>query len=453
MQGGLREAPWAKVGGEKQMKRQTTEQQCLELKVERWALERLIPFANNARTHSDAQIAEIASSIAAFGFVNPILVGPDRVIIAGHARVLAARRLDLIEVPVIVLDHLSPSQRRALVIADNRLALNAGWDEEMLALELAALREEDFNLDLLGFEDDELARLLDGDDPSAGLTDEDAVPDVPATPISKPMDLWIMGDHKLLVGDATDHDDVARLMSGEAADLSFTDPPYNVDYEGYTEDRLKIQGDRMSDADFKKFLEATFRACRTAVKPGASLYVCHSSSWQREFQNALEAAGFEVRCQIIWAKNTFAWGFGRYKFQHEPMFYCHVAGQKDPWYGDKSQSTLWEEKKPAANRLHPTAKPVELIERALVNSSKAGDVVLDLFGGSGSTMIGCERRGRRARLMEIDPKYADVIARRYQEYSGKLATLEGDDRTFDEVSRHRRLSDPSLLAFEKGEMQ
>jgi DNA modification methylase len=242
----------------------------------------------------------------------------------------------------------------------------------------------------------------------------------------------------LLVGDATGQADIARLMAGEAADLIFTDPPYNVDYAGYTDEKLKIQGDRMSATEFKQFLEASFRSCRTAVKPGASLYVCHSSSWQREFQNALEAAGFEVRCQIIWAKNTFAWGFGRYKFQHEPLFYCHVAGQKDPWYGDKSQSTLWEEKKPAANRIHPTAKPVELIERALLNSSNAGDVVADLFGGSGSTLIACERQKRKARLMEIDPKYADVIVRRFQDYTGKQAILEGDGRTFDEIAQERR---------------
>ena len=226
-------------------------------------------------------------------------------------------------------------------------------------------------------------------------------------------------------------------MAGAPADLVFTDPPYNVDYEGYTEERLKIKGDRMSDADFKKFLEAVFRSYRKLVKPGASMYVCHSSSWQREFENALESAGFEVRCQLIWAKNTFAWGFGRYKFQHEPMFYCHVAGEKDPWYGDKSQSTLWQEKKPAANRIHPTAKPVELVERALLNSSKSGDIVADLFGGSGSTLIGCERRGRHARLMEIDPKYADCIVRRYQEYTGKQAVLDGDTRTFKEIALER----------------
>jgi DNA modification methylase len=193
----------------------------------------------------------------------------------------------------------------------------------------------------------------------------------------------------------------------------------------------------MSPEQFGQFLRSSFASIRAVVKPGASLYVCHSSSYQREFQNALEAAGFEVRCQIIWAKNTFAWGFGRYKFQHEPIFYCHVAGEKDPWYGDKTQSTLWNEKKPAANRIHPTAKPVELVERALLNSSKAGDIVVDLFGGSGSTLIGCERRGRKARIMEIDPRYADCIVRRYQEYTGKQAVLDGDGRTFDEVALER----------------
>src|SRR5580692_6680541 len=186
------------------------------------------------------------------------------------------------------------------------------------------------------------------------------------------------------------------------------------------------------------FLLAAFCGYRLIVNPGASMYVGHSSSRQCEFQNAMESAGFEARCQIIWAKNTFAWGFGRYKFQHEPIFYAHVAGQKDTWYGDKSQSTLWEEKKPAANRIHPTAKPVELVERALINSSKAGDIVCDFFGGSGSTLIGCERRNRKARLMEIDPKYADCIVRRYQEYAGKQATLDGDGRTFEEIAQERQ---------------
>jgi len=407
-------------------------------RVEHWPLDKLIPYASNPRTHSEAQVAQIASSIAAFGFNNPILVDTNAGIIAGHGRLLAARKLQLAEVPVIVLDHLTETQKRAYILADNQLALNAGWDDELLRIELASLQDEDFNVNLIGFEDEELARLLSAQDAAEGLTDEDAVPELLQTPVPEVGDLWILGSHTLLVGDATDYAAVAKLMAGAAADLVFTDPPYNVDYEGYTEEHLKIKGDRMSDADFKQFLESAFRSCRTAVKPGASLYVCHSSSWQREFQDSLEAAGFEVRCQIIWAKNTFAWGFGRYKFQHEPLFYAHVAGEKDPWYGDKSQSTLWQENKPAANRIHPTAKPVELIERALLNSSKAGDIVADFFGGSGSTLIACERRRRKARLMEIDPKYADCIIRRYQEYTGKPAVLDGDGRSFHEVAQERR---------------
>jgi DNA modification methylase len=411
--------------------------QAMARHIELWLLDKLIPYSKNPRTHSDAQIAQIAASIRAFGFNSPILVDSKAGIIAGRGRLLAARQLQLKEVPVIVLNHLTETQKRAYIIADNQLALNAGWDEELLQLELAALQGEDFNINLIGFEDERLAQLLADQEAAEGLTDEDAAPELPQSPVSVPADLWVLGNHKLLVGDATVAADVQRLMGGDSADCVFSDPPYNTDYEGYTEDRLKIQNDQMTANQFKRFLRDSFRSFRSAVKPGASLYVCHSSSWQREFQNALEMAGFEVRCQIIWAKNTFAWGFSRYKFQHEPIFYCHVRGQKDPWYGDKSQSTLWAQNKPAANRLHPTMKPVELIERALANSSKAGDVVVDLFGGSGSTLIACERRGRKASLMELDPKYADVIVRRWQEYTGKQVLLEGDGRSFDEITRER----------------
>jgi DNA modification methylase len=411
----------------------------IDIQVERWPISRLIPRVTNPRTHTPEQVAQIAASMKEWGWTNPILVGADNDVLAGHARLLAARELGMTEVPVIQLGHLTETQRRALVIADNQLAVTgAGWDEDTLRLELAALHEESFDLALVGFDDAELARLLAEQDATEGLTDEDAVPELPQTAISLSGDLWNLASHKLLVGDSTDRSQVARLMAGQAADLLFIDTPYNVAYEGYTEEHLTMLGDRMSDADFNKFLEAAFRSCRAVAKPGASMYVCHPSSWQREFQNALETAGFEVRCQIIWAKNTFAWGFGRYKFQHEPLFYCHVAGEKDPWYGDKSQSTLWEEKKPAANRIHPTAKPVELIERALHNSSKAGDLVADLFGGSGSALIACERLNRNSRLMEIDPRYADCICRRYQEYTGKPVVLDGDGRTFDEIAQERR---------------
>jgi DNA modification methylase len=302
---------------------------------------------------------------------------------------------------------------------------------------LSELKDLDFDLSLTGFDLSEIDSYMASGVATEGLTDEDAVPEVAEHAISVPGDLWVLGNHRLLCGDATVTADVQHLMGDAAADCVFTDPPYNVDYEGYTEEKLTIKGDRMSDTAFRQFLETAFRSYRGFVKPAASLYVCHPSSWQREFQNALESAGFNVRCQIIWGKNTFAWGFGRYKFQHEPIFYAHVAGQKDPWYGDKSQSTLWQEKKPAANRLHPTMKPVELVERALRNSSKAGDIVVDLFGGSGSTLIGCERSGRHGRLMELDPKYADVIVRRWQEYTGKPAVLGADGRPFAEISLER----------------
>jgi DNA modification methylase len=409
----------------------------LAQRIELWPLDRLIPYARNARTHSDAQIAQIAASIVEFGFNAPILVASDAGIVAGHGRLLAARKLHLEQVPVVILDHLTEIQRRAYILADNKLADNAGWDEEMLKLELQALELDGFDLEVVGFSDEELAELLGEPEVVSGQTDEDHVPAVLDDAVSVRGDKWALGDHRVVCGDATVPADVEQLMSSDAADLVFTDPPYNVDYEGYTRDKLTIQGDRMKPEEFNRLLRDSFASYNAVVKPGASLYVCHASSVQREFQNAMEAAGFVVRCQIIWAKNTFAWGFGRYKFQHEPIFYCHVSGQSDAWYGDKSQSTLWQEKKPVANRLHPTMKPVELIERALLNSSKAGDIVVDLFGGSGSTLIACERRGRKSRLMEIDPKYADCICRRWQDYSGKQAVLEADGRTFEQVAQER----------------
>jgi DNA modification methylase len=318
------------------------------------------------------------------------------------------------------------------------LALNAGWDEELLRLELEELRADDFDLDLLGFEPEELQDLWAGQDVLAeGLSNEDAAPEPQERVVTLPGDLWLLDRHHLLCGDTTHRGDVEQLMSRERADLMFSDSPYNVDYEGYTEDHLKIQNDRMSAEQFRTFLGAAFASYHAVAKPHASLYVCHPSRWQREFQQALEAAGFAIRCQIVWAKNTFAWGFGRYKFQHEPLFYCHLAGESDVWYGDQSQSTLWQENKPAANRLHPTMKPVELIERAVVNSSRKGDRVVDLFGGSGSTLIACERTRRVAYLMEIDPRYCDVIVRRWQEFTGKKALLDGTDRSFDAVAGER----------------
>jgi DNA modification methylase len=411
--------------------------------VQTWPIDKLIFYSRNPRKN-DAAVDRMCGSIREFGIKIPVLARSDGEVVDGHLRLKAARKLgswpggDTTAIPVILCDEWTPAQVKAFRLMVNRSVSWADWDEDLLAIELQELSASDFDLSLTGFDDDELARLLASEEATAGLTDEDAAPELPGTAISVAGDLWLLGPHALLVGDATNAQDVARLMNGRAADLVFTDPPYNVDYEGYTEDRLTLKGDRMTAEQYCQFLTTTFGNYRRIAKPGVSLYICHPSSWQREFQNALEGAGFEVRSQIIWAKNTFAWGFGRYKFQHEPIFYCHVAGQSDAWYGDKSQSTLWQENKPAANRLHPTMKPVGLVERALVNSSKAGDICGDFCAGAGSTLIACERRGRMAWLIEIDPRYAQVIIVRWQQYSGKCATLDGDGRTFDEVAQQRR---------------
>jgi DNA modification methylase len=400
------------------------------MKVEIWPLERLIPYARNPRQIPQVAIDKVAASIQEFGFRQPIVVDTEGVIVVGHVRRLAAQKLGLTNIPVNVATGLTAAQVNAYRLADNRTNEEATWDTEALALELANLKVDEFDLDLTGFNLDEIQELLAEN--TVGFTDDDEAPAVPEVAVTEPGDLWILGNHRLLCGDSTSIEQVERLMNGQKADLVFTDPPYNVDYEGYTEEKLKIQGDKMTPEQFQEFLASVFSSYQWALKPGGSLYVCHPSSWQREFQEALECSDFAVRCQVIWAKNTFAWGFGRYKFQHEPIFYCHRRGQSDPWYGDKSQSTLWQEKKPSANRLHPTMKPVELIERALVNSSQAGDLVVDLFGGSGSTLIACEKMGRSSRLMELDPKYCDVIVKRWQDFVGKAAHLEGG-RTFAEL--------------------
>jgi DNA modification methylase len=402
-------------------------------RVEHWPLERLIPYARNPRKN-DAAVDRMVTSIREFGFKIPVLARSNGDVVDGHLRLKAAKKLGITEVPVILCDEWTLAQVKAFRLMVNRSVAWAAWDEELLGLELSDLKDLAFDLDLTGFDVAEIDALL------AASTNDDGADDAPPLPdeaVSQPGDLWLCGRHRVLCGDATVNEHVERLLNGASADMVFTDPPYNVDYEGYTEDKLTLKGDRMSKQQFTTFLDSTFRSYKCAMKGGASMYVCHPSSWQREFQSALEDAGFGVRCQIIWAKNTFAWGFGRYKYQHEPLFYCHMEGQSDPWYGDKSQSTLWQEKKPSANRLHPTMKPVELIERALLNSSKRGDTVLDLFGGSGSTLIGCERLGRCARLIKLDPRYVDVVVLRWQQLTGKQATDESG-RKFDDIAAERK---------------
>ncbi len=404
-------------------------------KIERWPTAKLVPYARNARTHSDAQVAQIAASIAEFGFTNPILAGSDGVIVAGHGRLAAAQKLGLGVVPVVVLDHLTPTQRRALVIADNRIAENAGWDEELLRVELEGLQDEGFDLDLTGFDADALAELLAGDEPvNEGQTDEDAVPEVGETPISRPGDVWQLGPHRLLCGDATVAASYEMLLGNEAVDMVFTDPPYNVNYANSAKDKLRgkdraILNDNLGDG-FYDFLLAALTPmiahCRGAI------YVAMSSSELDTLQSAFRAAGGHWSTFIIWAKNTFTLGRADYQRQYEPILYGWPEGGERHWCGDRDQGDVWQIKKPQKNDLHPTMKPVELVERALRNSSRPGSVVLDPFGGSGTTLIAAEKSGRVARLIELDPKYADVIVRRWQDWSGKQATREVDGLPFDD---------------------
>ena len=404
-------------------------------KIEQWPTAKLLPYARNARTHSDDQVAQIAASIAEFGFTNPILAGSDGVIVAGHGRLAAAQKLGLAVVPVVVLDHLSATQRRALVIADNRIAENAGWDDAMLRIEIASLQDDDFDVSLTGFDADALAELMAGDEPDAeGETDDDAVPEVSETPVSRPGDVWLLGGHRLLCGDSTVAESYDRLLEGEQVDMVFTDPPYNVNYANSAKDKMRgkdraILNDNLGDGFYDFLLAAltpTIAHCRGGI------YVAMSSSELDVLQAAFRAAGGKWSTFIIWAKNTFTLGRADYQRQYEPILYGWPEGAQRHWCGDRDQGDVWNIKKPQKNDLHPTMKPVELVERAIRNSCRPGNVVLDPFGGSGTTLIAAEKSGRLARLIELDPKYADVIVRRWQEWTGKQATRESDGALFDD---------------------
>jgi DNA modification methylase len=398
----------------------------------------LIPYARNPRTHTDVQVAQIAASIREFGWTNPVLVDGENGIIAGHGRVLAARKLGLGRVPVIELAHMSEAQKRAYVLADNQLALNAGWDEALLRLELADLSELGFDLGLIGFADGELERLLAGDG-RTGLTEDDDAPALPEQAITRPGDVWVLGEHRLLCGDATVLADVERVLDGQLADMTFTDPPYNVDYGASAKDKLRGNERKILNDDLGSGFEAFLHdACANilAVTKGA-VYVCMSSSELHTLQRAFTAAGGKWSTFVIWAKHTFTLGRSDYQRQYEPILYGWPEGHDRYWCGARDQGDVWFVDKPARNDLHPTMKPVALVERAVRNSSKTRDIVLDPFGGSGSTLIACEKAGRGARLVELDPKYCDVVVQRWQDWTGTLATLYGDGRSFEEIAAGR----------------
>ena len=383
----------------------------------------LIPYARNSRTHSEEQVTQIAASIREFGFTNPILIDSNGTIIAGHGRVMAAKKVGLSEVPCIRLGHLSQSQIRAYVIADNKLALNAGWDDEMLKSELLTLQEEGFNTDLTGFSDDELNALLSVETVE-GETDPDEVPEAPPEPITKLGDLWILGNHRLLCGDSTSIDSVNRLMDGDQSNLLLTDPPYNVAYEGKTSDSLTIQNDSMNNELFAQFLRDVYTTANTTMKDGAVFYIWHAPSEVYNFSKAAFEVGWKIRQCLIWNKNSLVMGRQDFHWKHEPCLYGWKDGAAHYWGSDRCQTTVLNFNRPSRNGEHPTMKPVELFEYQIKNSSKPNDVVLDLFGGSGTTAIACEKTGRKARLMELDPKYCDVIVKRWEDFTGKKAQLQ-----------------------------
>jgi len=394
----------------------------------------LIPYARNARTHSPAQVALIAGSIREYGFTNPVLVDGANGIIAGHGRVLAARQLGLASVPVIELGHLTDAQKRAYILADNQLALQAGWDRDLLALELGDLRDLEVDLASLGFEAGDLDALLRGagSDPR-----EDEVPPVPETPVSRPGDLWQLGSHRLICGDATDADTVARVLGGVTPHLMVTDPPYGVSYDPGWRNRAgasetKRTGKIMND-DRADWREAW------ALFPGDVAYVWHGALHATTVAHSLVASGFDVRSQIIWAKERLVLSRGDYHWQHEPCWYAVRKKATGHWNGDRKQTTLWQipSRDQDAATIHGTQKPIECMRRPMLNNSSPGQAVYEPFSGSGTSIIAAETTGRACLAMELDPAYVDVAVQRWQTFTGKEVTLQGSGHTFAEVAAER----------------
>ena len=395
-------------------------------KLEWRSVSTLIPYARNSRTHSDEQIAQIEASIKEFGWTNPILIDGDNGIIAGHGRLSAARKLGHEEVPVIELKDLTETQRKAYIIADNRLALNAGWDNEMLTIELNELLADNFALDILGFDPKELAALLEPD-VVEGLTDEDAVPDIPDEPKTKLGDIYQLGNHRLMCGDSTSIDAVDKLMP-ETANMIFTDPPYLMDFTGgihgdgsksFNAKHGSIKNDKMSDKEGDDFLDA-INSVITSKVDGA-FYITFYRLGINKYFASMERTGLKCRSLVIWDKGNHTLSNSDYMSMYEPMFYGWVNNHK--FYGGKNGMDIWRIKRTAKNDLHPTMKPVELVEKAVLDGSAINGIVLDLFGGSGTTIVACEKHNRHSRIMELDPKYCDVIVKRWEDFTGKKAML------------------------------
>ncbi|WP_434619947.1 site-specific DNA-methyltransferase [Tabrizicola sp. M-4] len=405
-----------------------------DLAIDYRAVEALVPYARNARTHSEAQVARLAGSIREYGFTNPVLVDGENGIIAGHGRVMAARQLGLTRVPVIELAHLTEAQKRAYILADNRLAEEAGWDKDLLAIEVADLAALGVDLDGIGFDAREVDALLRRGDADP---EEDRIPEVPAEPVSRPGDLWQLGPHRLLCGDATKSADVTRLLGGVRPHLMVTDPPYGVAYDPDWRNRAglsetKRTGKVMNDhrADWRE---------AWALFPGDVAYVWHGALHATTVAESLMACGFEMRAQIVWAKERLVLSRGDYHWQHEPCWYAVRRKGKGHWSGDRSQTTLWAigSRDQDAATIHGTQKPVECMRRPILNNSSAGQAIYEPFSGSGTTLIAAEATGRSCLAMELDPAYVDVAVLRWQAFTSEEAVLEGEGRPFAEIASER----------------
>ena len=383
-------------------------------KFELVSIDKLVPYANNARTHSPAQINKLRSSLREFGFINPVIIDRDFGIIAGHGRVLAAREEGISEVPCVYADHLTEAQKKAYIIADNRMALDAGWDEEMLRIEIESLQADAFDLALTGFDEKELSKLFD-DGNEAKDDDFDVDEELKKPTFSKAGDVWTLGRHRLVCGDSTKPETYEILMEGRKANLVLTDPPYNVNYEGSAG---KIKNDNMASEKFFDFLFDAFSCMEKVMADDASIYVFHADTEGLNFRKAFDAAGFYLSGCCIWKKPSLVLGRSPYQWQHEPCLFGWKKKGKHQWYSDRKQATVWEFEKTKKNTDHPTMKPIPLLAYAITNSSMSNTLVLDPFGGSGSTLIACEQTDRSCATIELDEKFCDVIVKRYIELVG-----------------------------------
>ena len=388
------------------MSKTTTEMQLI-------SIDKLVPYVNNARTHSAEQILKLRSSLREFGFVNPIIIDREFNVIAGHGRLMAAKEEGIEEVPCVFVDYLTDAQKKAYILADNRMAMDAGWDEELLKIEMEELQNLGYDLEFTGFDEKELADLFGVDDKEVKEDEFDLTTALEKASFVERGDVWFVGKHKLMCGDATSSEDVAKLMEDKKANLILTDPPYNVAFK--SSDGLTIQNDSMDNNDFYEFLYLSFKNMADHLENGGAAYVFHADTEGLNFRKAFIDAGFHLAGCCIWVKDSLVLGRSDYQWQHEPVLYGFLQNGKHPWYSDRKQTTIWNFDKPKKNSNHPTSKPLDLLAYPINNSTQANAIVIDTFGGSGSTLMACEQMNRICYTMELDEKYASVILRRYVE--------------------------------------